>query len=240
MQILNWKEFNPRGDVKNSRWFRLDHDMLEADQFYGFSHGEIVAWFYILCRASKENSGTVLIDFDRAARVRKLKKGEIQSALKKLQELQIVHVDVTPTLRARDGDVTGAGPTERNGTERDGTEPLDFDFEAIYKKYPRKMGKTAGMKTCRREITNPEEYAKLKLSVERCAKHHADQGTEKQYIPYFSTFMSGWEDSLDADYGTSVTTPSGPLVTKRPKVRFEEVSPGMYAHAADDDGGEDL
>ena len=37
VQVLNWKRFNPRSDVKTSSWFRMDHSILDSPDFIDFN-----------------------------------------------------------------------------------------------------------------------------------------------------------------------------------------------------------
>ena len=69
-----------------------------------------------------------------------------------------------------------------------------FNFEEVYKLYPRKMGKKLGMDRCKRKVRTPEKYAQLKVAVENYASHCQRNKTEPQYIAHFSTFMNSWED----------------------------------------------
>ena len=76
-----------------------------------------------------------------------------------------------------------------------------FDFESIYNRYPKKLGKGPGIKRCQKENTEEGSFVDLGLAVDRFAAHHAKIGTDPQYIPYFSTFMSSWRDWLDPNVG---------------------------------------
>lgn len=121
LSIPNWEKFNPRKDVKNPSWFRLEHSFFENTDFYHFTHSEMLVWIYILSLASKKNSPTVRINCLHAEQVARLKKKDIISALQKLKEIQCVLVDDTPALRECDEDVTDANATRRDETLRDVT-----------------------------------------------------------------------------------------------------------------------
>lgn len=79
-----------------------------------------------------------------------------------------------------------------------------FDFETLYKNYPRKMGKSQGIKKALREVKNQEDYHALDQAIEKFRKFHLQKGTEAQFIPHFSTFMSSWRDWCDPDAGKVV------------------------------------
>lgn len=76
-------------------------------------------------------------------------------------------------------------------------ERINFDFNAIYELYPRKIGKKTGIERLKRKITTPEKYELLIQAV----KHYAEQmtGVEEKYIKHFSSWVSCWEDSLPED-----------------------------------------
>lgn len=69
-----------------------------------------------------------------------------------------------------------------------------FDFEAVYKNYPRKSGKKAGLKACEKLITTPEQFAKFTTAVDAMAKGW--RGHSNEFCEYFSTFVNAerWED----------------------------------------------
>jgi len=130
VEVLNWKKYNPRTDVKNPSWFRLGHDLFENPDFYDFSHAEILAWVYILCIASKKNTENVLINDQHLERIGRIKRKDLSSALDKLKQIQCVIVHVTQPLRERDGCGTFTNATNErtnvtNETERDETHRPD-------------------------------------------------------------------------------------------------------------------
>lgn len=112
LKINNFDRFNPRGDVKRPSWFRLDHGMVEDSDFFSFTDGEFKAWIYILSQASKKNAGgTIRLIYEHAERVCRIKRKTLDSVVVKLEQIKMVTVDVTSTLRARDVDVTDTNAT---------------------------------------------------------------------------------------------------------------------------------
>lgn len=77
----------------------------------------------------------------------------------------------------------------------------DTDFLEIYKLYPRKIGKAKGLQKCKAQIKTKEDLECLKKAVEVYKSICQKEGTEKQYIKHFSTFMNCWRDYLDDDIG---------------------------------------
>lgn len=67
-----------------------------------------------------------------------------------------------------------------------------FDLEALYQLYPRKKGKTPGLKKLSREITSETDYEDLRLAIQNYSLEV--QGRQPEHIAYFSTFVSQWRD----------------------------------------------
>jgi hypothetical protein len=78
-----------------------------------------------------------------------------------------------------------------------------FDFESLYKKYPRKLGKHRGLVLCKAQIKTDLDYQALSLAIDQYAAHCQKQATEPKYIKHFSTFMGSWRDWLEPDAGHS-------------------------------------
>jgi hypothetical protein len=108
-KIVGWDKINARKDVTNPSWFKFKHAFFEDPEFYDFTQAELLAWIYMLCLASKKSSDEIEINFAHAERIGRLKRKDIDSAIKKLLHNQLVPVDVTCAVRGRDADVTCAG-----------------------------------------------------------------------------------------------------------------------------------
>lgn len=132
IRIVKWEKHNPRKDVKRPSWFALDNSLVEDDDFYKFNHGEFKTWIYILSKASKKQSGIVLISFDAASRKANISTKDFKGALEKLKALGMVTVDVTPTLRTRHADVTLQTDKQTNITDTTDTQGGgDPDFSLL-------------------------------------------------------------------------------------------------------------
>ena len=115
VEILGWKKFNPRSDVKRPSWFRMENGLFSDPQFFDFEAEELLAWVYLLAHASLKNGGVVYVNKRHVEMVGKIKWGSMESAIAKLEELQCVH----STARGRDVDVTDSPATNvTNGTNR--------------------------------------------------------------------------------------------------------------------------
>lgn len=81
------------------------------------------------------------------------------------------------------------------------TVACDFDLLAAYENYPRKQGKSAGIKTLAREIKTEFDYFDLLNAIERYNAHLKAARTEPKYFKMFSTFANEWRDWLEQDAG---------------------------------------
>lgn len=122
VQFLNWEKYNPRKDVKNPSWFRLDHDMITDSEFFSFSGEEVKAWIYLLSEASKKNRDTITINLEHAERVCRLPPATIASAIEKLVQIGALLVHATDTSRARHADVTFANATNERDVTNEANE----------------------------------------------------------------------------------------------------------------------
>lgn len=81
-------------------------------------------------------------------------------------------------------------------------EKLKFDFEKLYAKYPRKMGKTNGIKKCKRLIKTQTDFELLEKAIDNYNREIVCAQTETRFIKHFSTFLSSWKDYLEVDIGS--------------------------------------
>jgi hypothetical protein len=79
------------------------------------------------------------------------------------------------------------------------------ELEHAYRDFPRKQGKSAGMKIAEREIRTPDDLALLRQAITRFRDFHIREKTDPKFIPYFKTFMSHWREWLDPETGTGMS-----------------------------------
>jgi len=194
--VSKWADFNYRKDITAPSWFRFAHKFFEDAQFYDFTHSEICAWLYILCQASKESSGEILINLKHLEIVGRIKLRVFKSALQKLERNGIVTTKL--------GAVTSACSTEQNKTEQDRTilspraKPSDFD--SVYRLYPRNEGKTKGLEYLAKNHC-VDDLPNLEAAASNYSSHCRRERTEKKYIKLFSTWVRDWPDWLDESAG---------------------------------------
>ncbi len=100
----------------------------------------------------------------------------------------------------------GIGTSTGTSTGRGGVgeKPIKLDFESLYAKYPRKLGKKAGLMVCKNAIKTPEALLAAHKAVDRYSAFIRSEKREPKHILYFSTFMNSWEDWLDESTGSVV------------------------------------
>lgn len=85
--------------------------------------------------------------------------------------------------------------------ERD--ENKTFDFESVYNSYPKKVGKSKGLKICKTQIKTTDDYQNLISAVSSYTVHCKEKITDPKYIKQFDTFMSSWRDWIDPETGST-------------------------------------
>lgn len=69
-----------------------------------------------------------------------------------------------------------------------------FDFESIWKAYPRKLGKASGMKWLRGNVRTQNRFQRLRCAVENYRNYCQQNDTDEKYIQHFSTWVKRFED----------------------------------------------
>ena len=104
---------------------------------------------------------------------------------------------------------------------------IKLNFESIYAMYPKKVGKTRGIKTCRSEIKTQAEFDQLSQAVSKYAELCVRDKTDPKFIKQFSTFMNCWRDYLDPEIGTStIKHETGPEAWYRKELEKQQKEQG--------------
>jgi len=75
----------------------------------------------------------------------------------------------------------------------------EFNFDEIYRLYPRKLGKKRGYEILRREIKSDTDFKSCMRAATNYAKWVETSGTEERYVQHFSTWCNNWEEWLNSD-----------------------------------------
>ncbi len=97
---------------------------------------------------------------------------------------------------------------------------VSFDFGPLYRQYPNKKGKAAGLKKLKALVRTEAEFQALKHGLECFIRDEKRKGTEVDFYPHFSTWVNKqrWLDYVD-DGGLFAT-----VVAKSPAQLLAEES----------------
>ena len=103
---------------------------------------------------------------------------------------------------------------------------LNFDFDALYKIYPRKEGKSVGLRTFNAQIKTQEDYDLLLKAIKNYNHSIVVNKKDPKFFLMFSTFMNQWRDWTDASTGT-VNVPAPPkkplpAAPEAPKIKVSQ------------------
>lgn len=93
--------------------------------------------------------------------------------------------------------VTPPPPSSSNNKKRE----MKYSDEILelYKNYPRKMGKTQGLKKLAKEIKTETDLNQLTQAIDAYKSYCVKNQTEEQYIKHFSTFASCWREWVPSE-----------------------------------------
>ena len=106
IEIINWDKYQPRKDIKNPNWFRLNNDWFEHPRLNDFSLEMKSCYVIILSLFSKRSKNVLETSWKRLHNVLGMKYKRIENALKQLQRNQLLtfkvrNVHVTRPSRRR-------------------------------------------------------------------------------------------------------------------------------------------
>jgi hypothetical protein len=225
-KFLNWEKF--QGDAKryeSSGWFRLENttwmhplwDSLDDSEFRAL----MFLFFYVSQRAHK--TGEAELVFKTLHRMSGVKPEVLGRTVRKLVDLGMAEI-IHEHAPCENGDCTVHAPCEHgletalrtnertNDNAHAKARAPVFDFDSVYREYPRKKGKTQGRKVFVREIKTSEDFDALQNAVIIACDYYRQNKTDPKFIPYFSTFMSSWRDCLDPDWGKNDGGGGSPVI----------------------------
>ncbi len=126
-----------------------------------------------------------------------------KSVLNRLEKLAPIKDLTSPLLGAKDKDKDKDQDKEKEKGSAEGKNQTRYkpDLEAIYRRYPRKKGKSPGLRKLASTIKTPSDMIEASTALDRFLDHHKREGTEAKFIPHFSTWAGAWRDCLDPTYG---------------------------------------
>lgn len=79
-----------------------------------------------------------------------------------------------------------------------------FNFDELYAKYPRKIGKTEAYKRLEIIVDSEEVFNEVSRAIDNYSKYCIRSNTKPEYIKHFPTFLSSWSDWLDLSQTTTI------------------------------------
>lgn len=217
IEIVNWEKYNPRSDRGGFSWFRMDNQFfLHMRQRKGYSSDATTLMAFLLAEASSNNGRPFKLRLGFAGEMIGRTTPKIRNAVEELLkqgDIIFKRLEAAPTLT--DGRTDETNVTDE--TNEQSAITLKFDFEVLYQRYPRKLGKQKGLDRCRAQIKTEDDYRLLDQAIARYKSYVRAQGTEEKYVKHFSTFMTDWRDWLDPGAGKSALHgPTQPVVAPVP------------------------
>jgi hypothetical protein len=85
-------------------------------------------------------------------------------------------------------------------------------IEALYLGYPRKQGKSSGLRRLKADLKSGESIQAMVQARDNYVAHLKRARTEPQFVLHFSTWANQWRDWLDPEHGTIAVSiaPKGP------------------------------
>lgn len=218
VEILNWERFNPKRDQKTYTWLRLDNDAWASQDLYGLTPTEKFVWIVLLSLASKTNAAKISVDVDFVAHNLGIKADTVSQAIEMICARHLATArgrarpHTTPTYER-----TNVRTNDIAQIKKPKTAAAPDGFAEFYSSYPRKVGKTAAMKAWHRVVSEPGFLlADLLAAREKYRAYCAAQGTEPKFIKHPATFLAGWRDCLDPDFGKSESFGGKPVLIRGP------------------------
>lgn len=207
----NWEKTVGRKDIKRPLWFRIDNNIYETELWEKLDGEEFKTYVFLLCVASiGQNQGTIHVNSHVFFRKAAVNEKVLHRTIAKLAEINEVSIRADRgTYGPRTGHerVTNGTLhyiTEQNITEQNNNAQSShvehaavFDLESIYREYPRKEGKTRGMKLLAGKMKTQEDFDKFCMAVRNYASKVKREKTEPKFIKHFATFVNCFEDYLD-------------------------------------------
>lgn len=191
--IRNWDKFQPRKDIKNPSWFRLNHSIIGEYDFLSLTPKEKLLWIYVLCCASQKNCASPLIIRAQAVQFTVMRAVELTVALKKFNAFGWIEQP-----RNVNGTYTGSiwplqDKTDKTDKQNKTTQAHLYAqfFDTLWQKYPKKKDKQAALRALRTKV-RVSEFESFEKALDNYIK--ASEGKDIQYMKFFKTFVSGWQD----------------------------------------------
>lgn len=198
--IPKWDAYQPRKDVKKPTWFRFENTFIDSPQFFEFNNGEMLTWVYLMSMASRAHEGTFFASDEHAETVCRIKKKDFNSAVEKLQKLQIVRVSVHDKHASVQMEPATNERTDEHNEHNERTE----QFAQTFRDYPIQIKGPGAEERFFEQIKTPQDFADIRKALMNYIDH-LKRNTWKQPKQTFAAFLgtkkSGyfWRDFINGD-----------------------------------------
>lgn len=90
---------------------------------------------------------------------------------------------------------------KEKGSAEGKNQKAEIGAKEVYAKYPLKLGKKDGVKALATRLEKGLALSDAMAALQRFIDHHKTRGTDKNFLPYFSTWVNDLEDWLDPETG---------------------------------------
>lgn len=91
IEILNWEQYNPRGDSKKPSWFRMQNNFFFSTSTYDLTNDQKIVLIFLFSIASQKNLGSITLSIDYITRFTSVNTCDISNALEILKQKQILN-----------------------------------------------------------------------------------------------------------------------------------------------------
>jgi hypothetical protein len=130
IQIVKWRQYVARSDLKNVPWLKLSEKMVFDQRLYNLTAEQKWTWIFLLTEGARQNdNGTIKIDLDCLASLAQIKRSSLEPLLQHLAKYELIEI-VTDSEQLQTQTITenpgnNKDPCHRLGnvTQQNTTEP---------------------------------------------------------------------------------------------------------------------
>lgn len=255
IRIKNFEKWNPGGD-KHRRWVKLDVNIFKDPKVLELTPTEFQLFISIIVTRGQLGREITSTTIQWCNSVLLTTPQHIIVHMLKLSKLQLIDLSNFKRCRPRidknridksiypafvnehvQRDALNVQPerTEKGEVNANASRSrVSFDFLLLYQKYPRKVGKKRGIQKCQRVVKTKETFDLVSTAIDRYASYLLKTNPDVQFIKHFDSFMSSWEDWVDADVGQVTLTPEKP----KPKYDYDSFWPKKDEKCTEKNGTE--
>lgn len=217
VKVVGWDKYNPRKDRKNHTWFKFSNDFFNSQSMFSCTVSEQVLFISVLCMCSKKCSDTVSLNMEWCSKVCSDTVYNTHQIFKKLEQLKVIELCCSkPQPKEKKKKPEEDKMVPRNGCANEHMLPekqaptkevqghlsddqLSIFFEDLYRDvFPRKQGKTRGLKKCKTDVKK-SELKDFEIAIHNYSNYVEANDIKREFTKHFSTWVSEWRDWIDVE-----------------------------------------